>query len=149
LTVPYFTITNITFGVIGAIFGTFPSVYDRTVGATSKRRKAQQMFSKLLKEPLTDRKSIDDFLKGIDNDQYQKVSKLEAMGGIMFESPSKSITEWIMAYDVDGKVLGHIVTKEISDLFRARSDRNRNRVAFGFIALGYSFQILGLTLGSP
>ena len=67
----------------------------------------------------------------------------------MFESPSKSITEWIMAYDIDGKVLGHIVTKEISDLFRARSDRNRNRVAFGFIALGYSFQILGLTLGSP
>ena len=147
LTVPYFTLTNITFGVVGAILGTFPSVYDKTVGRMSKRRKAEQIFSKLLKDPLTDRKLIKEFLEGIDIKEQMEISKLEAMGGLMFESPTKSVTEWIMPYDTNGKVLGwHIPTKEISDLFRANSDRNRNRVAFGFIFLGYFVQILGLAL---
>lgn len=148
MTIPYFTLTNITFGVIGAIFGTFPSVYDKTVGRKSKRRKAERIFSKLLKEPLTDTRLIEEFLEGIDNKEQEEISKLEAMGGLMFESPTNSLTEWIMAYDSKGRILGHISTKEISDLFRANSDRNRNRVAFGFIALGYSVQILGLLLGT-
>jgi ribosomal protein L13 len=148
LTVPYFTLTNITFGVVGAIFGTFPSVYDRTVGRMSKRRKAEAIFSKLLKEPLTDRRLIKEFLEGIDNKEQKEISKLEAMGGLMFDSPTKSITEWIMAYDANGKILGRLDTKEVSNLFRSNSDRNRNRVAFGFIAMGYSVQIFGLLLGA-
>jgi hypothetical protein len=146
MTIPYFTITNITFGVIGAIFGTFPSVYGRTLGGMSKRRKAERIFSKLLEEPLTDRRLIKEFLEGIDNKEHQELSKLEAMGGLMFEKTT-ALTEWIMAYDTNGKIIGRLDTKEVSNLFRSNSDRNRNRVAFGFIALGYSVQIAGLTLG--
>ncbi len=64
----------------------------------------------------------------------------------MFEKTT-ALTEWITVYDAQGKVLGHVSTKGVSDFFRTNSDRSRNRSAFGFIALGYSVQILGLVLG--
>lgn len=148
LTVPYFTITNIILGIIGAVFGTFPYVYARTLGRLSLLRKAEQIFHlKLLKqEELTDLPSIHEFLKSIGIKEHQGVVKLHAQTGVMFNK-NNTLTEWIMAYDAEGKIIGNLDTKEASELFRTNSDRSRNRVAFGFIALGYSFQILGLALG--
>lgn len=147
LTIPYFTITNITFGVIGAVFGTFPYVYARTLGRFSWLRKAEQIFSRLLKqEELTDLPSIHEFLKRIGVKEHQGVVKLHAMTGIMFNKEN-TLTAWIQAFDANGTIIGNLDTKEASNIFRGNSDRNRNRVAFGFIALGYLVQILGLALG--
>jgi hypothetical protein len=76
---PYFTLTNIVFGVIGAVFGTFPAMHARTIGRISRLRKTEQRFSKLRKEgQLTDLRSIHELLKGIGIKEYQGVAKLEA-----------------------------------------------------------------------
>lgn len=150
MTFPYFTLANIILGLFGAIFGTFPWFYVRTLGRIGRFRKVERQllaFSALGKDgQLTDRSLILELL-GEDNTKREEVARLEVQGGLMFET-TKGLTQWIMGYDSNGKNLGHIDIQEQWNNLRSNSDRFRNRIAFAFIFLGYFVQILGLGLGS-
>jgi len=156
LVFPYFTITNIGLGIIGAILGTFPEAYEATLGQWNPLLKPARIFDAFSKKnELTDRESIGVFLKsiGLSESQASQVTRVKLEGGVMFMSEERSSTSWLTLYGentgvVGDKIVGRIDAGDVSRGLGGSIDKTRNRLAFGFIFLGYVVQVIGLAIGA-
>ena len=79
-----------------------------------------------------------------------EIVKMSLETGVMFgqKGKTRTVNSWITSLDSNGKSNEQIIdTDAVSKHFQDESDKQRNRTAFGFIAIGYSIQIVGLLLG--
>ena len=138
------SLASITLGLVGAMFGAFPEFYRQTVGKASKLEKAGKIWSELVdKRELTDKESIDKLLGALEI-PIANVSTLKFETGVNI-GQVKTVTAWVSQWDSDGKMLpNYIDVSVVSSLLREREDRQRNRWAFGFVALAFVSQAVVL-----
>jgi hypothetical protein len=138
------TLTDILLGLTGAVLGSFPSTFEKSIGRLGTDAQTRRLWGRLTNAgELTDNKDVQRLISGLGIEDPQ-VFRLKVETGMNFAQP-RTLTRWVSQWDSGDKVLPNILDMDAVDTEIEHDETSRrNRWAFGMIAIAYAIQVLAL-----